>query len=135
MVTGHRPIFCSPLKWLPPKSRCLEKEVGGVFVDEVGEAGVGERLAVEVEEEEGGGEWVEALPVDEAPLAEQPGLEQAPQLGVGGRAGHERVVLVAAGDVHVDLAVGLRGDLLVDAGVVAEELKQRYSLITATKMN
>ena len=40
---------------------------------------------------------------------------------MGGGAGHEGVVLVAAGDVHVDLAVGLGGDFLVEAGVVAGE--------------
>jgi len=48
---------------------------------------------------------------------------------VGGGAGHERVVLVAAGDVHVDLAVGVRGRLLVEAGVMGVHSEMRQTLI------
>ena len=53
----------------------LEEHVVEILRYEGAEAGPGQGLVIEVEEEEGSGEAIQALPVHQVPIVSHPGLE------------------------------------------------------------
>jgi hypothetical protein len=63
---------------------------------EGGEAGPGQSLVVEVEVEEGGGQGVESLPVDQVGVVHHPGLQHSLQLAVTLFGGQQLIILVTS---------------------------------------
>ena len=91
----------------------FQKHVVEIFWNEGGQAGPRQGLVVEVQEEEGSSEAVEALPVDEAGVVGHPGLQHSLELPVAFRRGQELIVLVTTRDVHFYLSVNRTHGLLV----------------------
>lgn len=60
------------------------------------ETGPGQGLVIEVEEEEGSGEAVQALPVHQVNIVRHPGLEDTLQLPVTRGGGEQLVILVTS---------------------------------------